>query len=100
MTKSNSEIFRTAHKYTEGPWRGLGAGLKHGINEVCPSCMAGSLFDDGTKAGSVEQIKDEAALAPYKAFYEKSDWRAYQCHSCGASWSWYREKTDNNEETK
>lgn len=86
-----NEIYRTAYKYIENDASYLGEGLPHGINQVCPSCKAGSMLPDGKIAGSVEQVRDAALLKPFSDFYKTFSFAVYNCNSCGAVWSWYKE---------
>ena len=90
-----NEIFRTAEKYIEASdaqSMSFGAGLPHGINQVCRGCKAGSIAG-GQVVGQVERLHGDDAK-PFADFYTsgKNDWAAYECHSCGRKWSWYKPK--------
>jgi hypothetical protein len=84
-----SDVRRTAFSYVDTPPSNysLGAGLKHGINQVCISCKA------GTQAWEVERITDAVDLKPWADFYKTKDYAAYKCGCCGYQWSWYRDAT-------
>jgi hypothetical protein len=84
---SASDVSRTAFSYIKDAINGLGAGLQHGINQVCICCKAGSLID-GKQVGDVEKIIDAVDLKPWSDFYKTKDYAAYKCHSCGYQWSW------------
>lgn len=93
MTYTAGEVFRTAFAYLPPSDAGLGAGLPHGINQVCICCKAGSKHDDGTVAGYVDKVIDPVDLKPWSDFYKTKDFSAYRCGSCGYQWSWYRDKS-------
>jgi hypothetical protein len=95
MTYAAKEVFRTAFEYikgTEAKAESLGHGLKHGINEVCICCKAGSKLSDGSTAGYVDRIIDPVELKPWSDFYKTKDYAVYKCGSCGYQWSWFRDK--------
>jgi hypothetical protein len=91
-----NEVFRTAHKWVPNSLGdlSLGKGLPDGINQVCPSCKAGSIIDGGKKAGHVERILDPVYLKPWPDFYTSglNEFKAYECYSCGAKWSVFKPK--------
>lgn len=93
-TYTPSQVFRTAFAYVDQPEGSLGAGLKHGVNQVCICCKAGSTHTDGQIAGLVDRITDIVDLKPWAEFYTSGtkEYQAYKCGSCGYQWSWYRDK--------
>jgi hypothetical protein len=85
------EVFKTAFAYHEGCGENhFTNGLKHGINQVCISCKAGSVHSDGSISGYVERIVNDADLTPWSDFYKTKEFAAYKCRSCGYQWSWYK----------
>jgi hypothetical protein len=97
---TSSDVGRTAFAYQEVHARiehSLGAGLTHGVNQICICCKGGSTSTDkgGNRKthGYVSRIRDEADLKPWTDYYTKSEFQAYKCHSCGYQWSWFRPKT-------
>ena len=82
------EVFQTAERYMDSQ-HGLGAGLTHGINQVCRCCKAGSLVN-GQPQGQVDKIINPVDLKPWTDFYLTHTFAAYQCQACGYQWSWYR----------
>lgn len=80
---SPSEVGRTTHQYIDHTDSfSFGAGKAHGINETCRAC----------KSTDTQQIRDEAELAPFKSYFTSSEFRAYECQSCGYKFSWYKPK--------
>jgi hypothetical protein len=90
---SAADVCRTAFAYIKDATQGLGAGLQHGINQLCICCKAGSLIED-KQIGHVEKITNPADLKPWADFYKTKDYAAYKCYSCGYQWSWYRDKNN------
>ena len=86
-------VGRTSFPYATGRTGSLGAGLKHGINQVCPCCKGGST-SGGQTIGQVDRIVGLVELKPFQDFYDgksnMSEFNAYHCHSCGYEWSWYK----------
>ena len=92
QTYTPNDVFKTAFKYIDSHQNGFGAGLTHGINQVCVCCKAGSLHDDVSVAGLIDRITDAVDVKPWADFYKTKDYAAYKCRSCGYQWSWYKDK--------
>ena len=74
-----SEVFRTAHEYVNTGANSFGAGLPHGINQVCRYCKS----TDTQQPSASEMI-------PFNNFYKTKEFKAYACNVCGAKFSWYK----------
>jgi len=79
---TSSIVSRTAHEYIKSTDAlSFGAGLLHGINQVCRCC----------KSTDTRQLHGEE-LRPWSEFYTTLEFKAYRCNVCDYPFSWYKGK--------